>query len=140
MKSFLAELARAPWHFAEAKFHLAYEGFVVEIWDKYGKQISDAIINSEYLFQARLPVIRGGKLSADEQDARNAEEVLPFTESGYQRFLAAAQTSELKWTEVEAIAQWWWNRTIPRNLLTLRDQKRKAETRGAVDGEEKDNH
>lgn len=135
MQSFLRRLPDAPWHFGEARFHLAHEDFVVGIWDKYGKQITEAIASSQYLFQARLPIVKGGKLSSNEQDAKAGNEVLPFTDVGYQRFLAIAQISELKWTEVEAIAQWWWNRSIPRNLLTLRDQKLKAENKGAMYGE-----
>lgn len=138
MQSFLRRLPDAPWHFGEARFYLAHEDFVIGVWDKYGKQIVEAIATSNYLFQARLPIVKDGKLSADEQDAKQGHEVLPFTEAGYQRLLTTAQASELKWTEVEAIAQWWWNRSIPRNLLTLRDHKLKAENRGATDGEAKE--
>jgi hypothetical protein len=138
MQSFLRRLPEAPWHFGEARFYLAHEDFVIGVWDKYGKQIVEAISTSNYLFQARLPIVKDGKLSADEQDAKQGHEVLPFTEAGYQRLLTTAQASELKWTEVEAIAQWWWNRSIPRNLLTLRDHKLKAENRGATDGEAKE--
>ena len=139
MEEFLGQLSRAPWHFREPRFDLAHEAFVVAIWDRYGKRIVETIVSSEYLFQVRLPILKAGILTAGEEDAKTADEVIAFTDAGFQRFLMSAQLSDLKWTEVEAIAQWWWNRSIPRNLLTLRDQKRKAETRGAIDAENEEN-
>lgn len=44
--------------------------------------------------------------------------VLPPTQAGYAEFLRLGPASGLKFTELEDAAVFWWNRGIPRNLLS----------------------
>jgi hypothetical protein len=125
--AFLTELARDPWAFRAARWDLAHADFLETVWAQYGEAITHILRTSEHRNQLRLPVIKGGKLSAEEADYASAESIVPFTEAGYQSFLGLVQQSDLKWSDADSIAQWYWNRGIPRNLLTQRDQQRKTQ-------------
>lgn len=113
--------------FREARLDLATEDFRAVAWDRFGLKIVQAIANSRYNFQARVPYLIGSTLSGDGQRLSAATELFPFTTAGYQQFLISAQRStDLKWSELDAIAEWWWGRGIPRSLLALNRDKQAA--------------
>ena len=61
-------------------------------------------------------------------------EVLPPTVVGWRRFLDLAPASELIFGELDEAATYWWDRKIPRNLLSAqpsREQRRAGPAGGA---------
>lgn len=113
--------------YREGRFDLATEDFRRIAWDRWGLDIVKAIGDSRYNFQARVPYLVGSTLSADGENISAATFVFPFTAEGYQHYLSAAQGgTELKWTDLDAISEWWWGRGIPRNLLAQNREKQAA--------------
>lgn len=112
------------WVFRQARFDLANEGFREEI-AKDIDRISEALRASDFFYQARVPIVKDGLLIDDPKEIAPGA-LLPFTQSGYEQFLRLATESNLKWSELNSIADWWWGRSIPRNLLSLADKQLKA--------------
>lgn len=64
-----------------------------------------------------LPTIVAGKLVlAKSADLKG--ELLPPSTTGWQRYLALAPTSGLKFTALKETGEEWWERKIPNNLLS----------------------
>jgi hypothetical protein len=57
-----------------------------------------------------LRIARGPQISQGE--------VLPPTIGGWQRFVTLAPASGIKFAEIEEAGAYWWDRKIPRNLLS----------------------
>lgn len=112
------------WVFRQARLDLATEEFRVVLAEQLPR-IGEALRASEFFYQARVPIVRDGLLIDDPKEL-GAGGILPFTTAGYEDFLRLATTSNLKWTELNSIADWWWGRSIPRNLLSLADKQLKA--------------
>jgi hypothetical protein len=64
-----------------------------------------------------VPTLRGGELVITgsvywlRQEDR---ELIPPTDAGWERFLAAWRASEVKWTPANEAGKWWWRRGVPR--------------------------
>ncbi|MFO0572375.1 MAG: SNF2-related protein [Polyangia bacterium] len=117
------------WVFKDARFDLATHTFLESVWAHFGKDIVSALAESRSAYQIRVPVVaETGLVLGNGAAVKDAPRVLPFTEAGYQEFLSLAPKSALKWTDLELIAEWWWGRHIPRNLLVGRTEgsERKA--------------
>lgn len=126
IREFLDSIRReGVWNYRQARLDLATNEFRQFIADNYLADIIHSIRASEYAYQSRLPIIVDGAL-VDDINLASPENVLPFTGIGYEQFIRAAVTSTLKWTDLNSIAEWWWGKGIPRNLLTLADKKQAA--------------
>jgi hypothetical protein len=67
-----------------------------------------------------LEIGRGATLST-------ADAVLPPTKDGWRDFLSLAPDSELKFSDLDKAARYWWDRTLPRTLLSAaRDEAARA--------------
>lgn len=122
---FIAEIqSEGVWIFRQARFDLATESFREAIAVELPR-IAEALRASEFFYQARVPLVRDGLLIDDPKELAAAT-LLPFTTAGYEEFLRLATSSNLKWTDLNSIADWWWGRSIPRNLLSLADKQLRA--------------
>ena len=122
MSDFLWRLRNeGVWVFRDARFDLATDSFVEGVWRLYGAEIIAALTGSKSAYQVRMPIVGADGLSMGSGAApKDGERVIPFTEAGYQEFLALGRDSALKWSDLESIAGWWWGRHIPRNLLAAK--------------------
>ena len=50
------------------------------------------------------------------------DELLPPTLGGWREYLSLAPTSGLRWTELNDVAEYWWGRGIPRDLLVVKGE------------------
>jgi len=117
VKRFLARIkVDGVWLYHDARFDLAPDAWLQGIWTHWGSDFVNTIATSRTSYQARLPIVTERGLSMELADL-HAGRVLPFTDAGYQEFLAVARGSVLKWTELDSIAQWWWLRHLPRTFL-----------------------
>jgi len=59
--------------------------------------------------------------------------VLPPTETGWKSYLELAPASEPKFTELDQAGEYWWDRRVPRDLLSKERKAAEAEgQRGAA--------
>lgn len=128
MREFLYQLRHeGVWVYKDARWDIANEMFRDFIWSRFGEEILDAIAASRSSYQAQLPIVSDSKLVlGDAARWRALGRVLPMTLTGYQEFLALARDSDLKWSDVEAISEWWWGRHIPRDLLAHKHEAQQA--------------
>ncbi|MCB9746737.1 MAG: DEAD/DEAH box helicase family protein [Alphaproteobacteria bacterium] len=103
----------------------ASEAFKRLTWERHAELLREALgqRRSSYLTY-HLPVVQDGRLRVvDGPSLRSSHELLPYTEAGWQRFLALAPDSGLKFTALDEAASWWWGQKLPRSLLA--DARRK---------------
>ena len=119
MRDFVWKLRNeGVWVYRDARFDLATDSFVEGVWRHYGAEIITALTASQSAYQLRMPLVSASGLAIGSGSVpKEGERVIPFTEAGYQEFLVLGRESALKWSELESIAEWWWGRHIPRNLL-----------------------
>ena len=68
-----------------------------------------------------VPAFANGKLqvlSSSYRLRRDRPALIPPTDSGWEQFIAMAPDSSLRWTDLNRVAQYWWQRQIPRDLLS----------------------
>ena len=123
LRHFLGQLRQeGVWVYKDARFDLATDSFLEALWAFAGPDIVTALSESRTAYQLRVPVVSTEGLGLGSgASVRQAPRILPFTEAGYQELLRLARDSSLKWSEVDSIAEWWWGRHIPRNLLAERE-------------------
>lgn len=115
------------------RWHLAPGEWVDRMWSATGRTIMQALAKVSYYNAQtqKIPVLTrdglrivnattalGMPATGGLQSAPVSGEPLPPTDSGWTTFLSAAPRSGLKFGELAEAGKWWWNRTIPRNLLT----------------------
>ena len=85
----------------------------VMIWEQWGRQIL------QRMGVRRLPVDRGSLLFLPATQALGlADAVLPWTQAGFERFVNRAKESSYKWTELNTIAESWFERPFPKGVLS----------------------
>ena len=91
---------------------------------------------SWYAQSQKVPAVVKGKLRIAQGAVLESPElvVLPPTEAGWMSYLELAPASDLKFTELDQSAEYWWDRRIPRDLLSkARKEAEQAEAeRGAA--------
>ncbi len=99
----------------------ALPDFKSRIWDAYGPALVEAVGDSSE--DINLPADLGGRLEflSGARLRSQISAVLPLTEAGYARFLKLAPASRLKWSELDGVARFWWERGIPRDLMARRE-------------------
>ena len=100
-------------------------------WARHGGRVVQRLAgaSSWYAEQQRVPVVLRGELRIARgiQVGQAEAFVLPPTLAGWRQFLDLAPTSGLKFSELEQTGLYWWDRRIPRNLLSAtRDAEAEA--------------
>jgi superfamily II DNA or RNA helicase len=86
-------------------------------WSRWGRDVVAALASTGGWAQnLQIPALRRGLLVQGLTPPFS--DVLPPTDAGYEEFLRIAPMAGLKFTELENIAVFWWNRGIPRTLLS----------------------
>jgi len=105
-------------------------GWVESYWPETSTFILEALAKvSYYNAQAqRLPLVGPAGLVVGQANVASTMgvEVIPPTEEGWRRFLELAPLSQTKFTPLSECARWWWNRSIPRNILVDKDENANA--------------
>ncbi len=103
----------------------ASDAWVERAWAKHGARIVAKLAGttSWYAEQQRVPVVVRGQLRVGRGSQIGAGEVLPPTLVGWRQLLELAPSSGLKFTEVEELGTYWWDRRIPRTLLSSAEAK-----------------
>jgi superfamily II DNA or RNA helicase len=97
----------------------ASDAWLERVWTQHGEDIVRrlAAATSWYAEQQRVPLVRGAlRVGRGVQLGQGA--VLPPTLAGWRRFLALAPASGLRFGEIEEMALYWWDRKLPRDLLS----------------------
>ena len=106
------------------RLHLGWAppAFRDRIWDEHGGQIVEAFGSGSW-YAATIPAVIDGKLEilSGHRLLNHVDQVVAFTDAGYERFLNLAPESGLKWSELDGMARFWWGRGIPRDLLAKKD-------------------
>jgi hypothetical protein len=87
-------------------------------------------VSSWYAERQKVPAVVDGKLEIASGPALRGGALLPPTRAGWREFLALALASGLKFTELEDCGLYWWERRIPRDLLSA--ARKEAEGAGQV--------
>ena len=100
----------------------ASDAWMERTWARHGQRIAQRLgaASSWYAEQQRVPAVVRGALRVLRGVQLNQAEVfvLPPTLAGWRQFLDLASASGLKFGELEEAAIYWWDRKIPRNLLS----------------------
>ena len=101
---------------------LASDGWLERAWARVGARVVQrlAAASSWYAEQQRVPVVLRGELRVGRgiQIGQPDAFVIPPTLAGWRQFLEMAPDSGLKFGEIEQAGVYWWDRKIPRNLLS----------------------
>jgi len=100
----------------------AGDTWLAQAWARFGVKVVErlASASSWYAQQQQVPALQAGKLAILRGASLSGADVvvLPPTLAGWHDFLAMAPASGLKFGELEQAGLYWWNRRIPRNLLS----------------------
>ena len=107
---------------------MAADAWLARTWERFGGRVIErmAEASSWYADRQKVPVVIDGTLQVGSGRRLLAGFVLPPTLAGWQRFLELAPASELKFTELAQAGTYWWDRKIPRDLLSAARKKEAA--------------
>ncbi len=102
----------------------ASEAWLESTWPRWGWDVLTRLagVASYLVKRQKVPVVdETGQLLLGQGTMLIRHEVLPPTRVGFQRFLELApQHSALRFSELAAMAELWWDRKVPRTLLATR--------------------
>lgn len=98
---------------------LASDAWLSRVWDRHGAEVIERLASASqwYAQQQKVPVLVGGTLRIASGAQLRTDYVIPPTLAGWQLFLQRALDSGLKFGELAASGEYWWDRKIPRDLL-----------------------
>ena len=100
----------------------ASDDWLSRAWARHGGTVVQKLAqtSSWYAEQQHVPVVANGVLEVRRGRSIAAPDatVIPPTRAGWLDFLALAPASDLKFREVEQAGLYWWDRRIPRTLLS----------------------
>jgi hypothetical protein len=118
---------------ASLNWKLATDAWLTRTWTQYGQRVVQHLAGARswYAQSQKVPAVVRGKLRIAQGALLQSPElvVLPPTDAGWKSYLELAPASELKFTELDQAAEYWWDRRIPRDLLS---KARKDAERGAA--------
>ena len=107
----------------------ASDGWLERVWARHGAKVAErvAAATSWYAGQQWVPVVVRGvlRVARGVQVAQPGANVLPPTLAGWRQFLDLAPASGLTFVARERAGIYWWDRHLPRTLLSA---AREAET------------
>jgi hypothetical protein len=116
---------------ASLNWRLATDTWLTRTWTQHGQRVVQhlARARSWYAQSQKVPAVVKGKLRIAQGAVLQSPElvVLPPTEAGWKSYLELAPASELKFTELDQAAEYWWDRRIPRDLLSKARRDAEAE-------------
>jgi len=108
----------------------ASDDWLGRTWAKHGPGVVGKLAraSSWYAERQHVPMLRRGVLEIGRGGALSqADVVLPPTEDGWRDFLSLAPDAGLKFGELDKAARYWWDRSLPRTLLSdARHEARRA--------------
>ncbi len=115
-----ARVARLYGDWRDLGWSHASGGFVGRWWPRFAHRIVEKLASSGgwYARQQKVPVQVAGELRIGGGDTLRRGEVLPPTEAGWRRLLEIAPSSGLKWSELAEAGEYWWDRKLPRDVLS----------------------
>jgi hypothetical protein len=110
----------------------ASDPWIERSWSKVADRVVQrmAEVSSWYSERQKVPVIVGGRLEVVSGAGLRRGAVLPPTRAGWREFLNLAPASGIKFTEIEECGLYWWEKRIPRDLLSA--AKKDAEASGRL--------
>jgi hypothetical protein len=100
----------------------AADDWLGRAWARFGDRVVQklAAASSWYADQQQVPVIVRGELKVARGAVLGSAEVtvIPPTLAGWRHFLELAPASALKFGELDQAGTYWWDRRIPRTLLS----------------------
>jgi len=99
---------------------LASDAWLARVWSRHGGQVVEQMVNvsSWYAQQQRVPVVIDGGLRVASGSHLRGAFVIPPTLEGWKQFLELAPASGLKFGDLAQAGEYWWDRKIPRDLLS----------------------
>ena len=93
------------------------------MWGQGGRIVLDGLAGVPHYMRDRVKIpalgLDGLRILSGTQARAVPDQVLPPTELGWRSFLSAAPAADLTFTQLQDVARYWWNRTIPRDLLSV---------------------
>lgn len=111
----------------------ASDAWIERFWPRVAERVAQrmAEVQSWYAERQKVPVIVSGQLVVGSGPMLRRGAILPPTLAGWSEFLALAPASGLKFTDLEECGLYWWERRIPRNLLSSAKRESEAAEKGA---------
>ena len=99
----------------------ASQGFIARWWPRFAHRIVERLASAGgwYARQQKVPVLVAGELKVAGGEALRRGEVMPPTQAGWRRFVELAPGSGLKWSELAEAGEYWWDRKLPRDVLSV---------------------
>ena len=99
---------------------LASDAWLARVWERHGAHVVEHLANASswYAQQQKVPVLIDGALHVASGAHLRGAFVLPPTLAGWKQFLELAPDSGLKFGELAQAGEYWWDRKIPRDLLS----------------------
>jgi len=107
---------------------MASDAWLTRTWERFGQRIVQrmAEASSWYADQQKVPAVIEGRLHVASGRRLLEGFVLPPTLAGWRQFLDLAPDAGLKFTELAQAGTYWWDRKIPRDLLSAAWRKEAA--------------
>ena len=100
----------------------ASDDWLARAWARFGDRVVQKLAqaSSWYAEQQQVPVLVRGELKVSRGAVLGSSEVtvIPPTLAGWRHFLELAPASGLKFGELDQAGVYWWDRRIPRTLLS----------------------
>ena len=90
----------------------APDGWKQKVWDYWGHQVLDRLPRS-----LLVPVEAGPLMLSAAALGPKSPSPLPWTESGFRRFVERAKTATSKWSELNELSEAWFERPFPKGVL-----------------------
>ncbi len=115
------QVLRNEGNWAALGWHMAPDTWVERLWGQGGRIVLDNLAKVPPYLRGTIRVpalgLDGLRLLEPQQAVSAQGQVLPPTELGWRSFLSAAPAADLTFTQLQEVGRYWWNRTIPRDLL-----------------------
>jgi len=88
-------------------------------WPRMASKVVETLAGASryYVSDQKVPLVVDGTLHIGSGSELRHGDVLPPIADGWGEFLSLAPASGLKWGELNAAAEYWWSRKVPRDLL-----------------------
>ena len=110
---------------AKAGWYLADDVWRERMWGRVADVVYEDLGSRAYsrgsVGSFSAPAFADGKLlvvTSSYRLRRDRPALIPPTESGWEQLVEMAPDSGLRWTDLNRVAQYWWQRSMPRDVLS----------------------